>query len=257
MPLEQYVNDSAHHGLAMDEAGHHAVRGRHDGRLRRAGRPRDRRADVSSTRRPPATSYGKPYWSTEGLDDTCWISLSETDSVAVLDFETKEELAYLPVGDHPQRVRHGVVPGDGRRDLVTVRLRPCDIAHSRHPLIEEILDAHADRARGDEAGFAGYRGHVYRVFNLARGLVDDADDRDDKLAIAAAFHDIEAFAGLDYLAPSITAQDAWLERPAGVRGRRSSRSWSRSTTDSGPTEDGTPGWPRRCAGPISPTSARD
>lgn len=81
-----------------------------------------------------------------------------------------------------------------------------------HPLIEEILDAHADRARGDEAGFAGYRGHVYRVFNLARGLIDDADDRDDKLAIAAAFHDIAAFAGLDYLAPSIDAQDAWLAR---------------------------------------------
>ena len=81
-----------------------------------------------------------------------------------------------------------------------------------HPLIEEILDAHAERARGDEAGFAGYRGHVYRVFNLARGLVDDADDRDDKLAISAAFHDIAAFAGLDYLALSIGAQDAWLER---------------------------------------------
>jgi hypothetical protein len=81
-----------------------------------------------------------------------------------------------------------------------------------HPLIEEILDAHADRARGDAAGFAGYRGHAYRVFNLARCLVDDADDRDDKLAIAAPFHDIEAFAGLDYLAPSINAQDAWLER---------------------------------------------
>ena len=81
-----------------------------------------------------------------------------------------------------------------------------------HPLIEEILDGHGDRARGDEAGFAGYRGHVYRVFNLARGLVDEADDRDDKLAIAAAFHDIEAFASLNYLAPSITTQDAWLER---------------------------------------------
>jgi hypothetical protein len=81
-----------------------------------------------------------------------------------------------------------------------------------HPLIEEILDGHADRARGDAGGFAGYRGHVHRVFNLARCLVDDTDHRDDKLAIAAAFHDIEAFAGLDYLAPSITTQDAWLER---------------------------------------------
>jgi len=83
----------------------------------------------------------------------------------------------------------------------------------RHPLIEEILDAHRDRARGDEAGYAGYRGHVYRVFNYARHLVPDAgDDRDDKLAIAAAFHDLEAFKSLDYLAPSIRTQDLWLEQ---------------------------------------------
>lgn len=81
-----------------------------------------------------------------------------------------------------------------------------------HPLIEEILVAHASSAGGDEMGFLGYRGHVYRVFNLARVFVDESDDRDDKLAIAAAFHDIEAFAGLDYLAPSIRAQDTWLER---------------------------------------------
>jgi YVTN family beta-propeller protein len=54
-------------------------------------------------------SYLKPYWTTEGLNNTCWISLSGSDSVAVLDFSTKKELAYLPVGDHPQRVRHGYV----------------------------------------------------------------------------------------------------------------------------------------------------
>lgn len=83
---------------------------------------------------------------------------------------------------------------------------------SSQPLIEEILDAHAVHARGDEAGFRGYRGHVYRVFNVARALVDDGDDRDDKLAVAAAFHDLAAFDGLDYLAPSIRLQDAWLER---------------------------------------------
>ena len=37
-------------------------------------------------------------------------------------------------------------------------------------------------------------------------------DRDDKLAIAAAFHDIAAFDTLDYLVPSIEAQDAWLQQ---------------------------------------------
>ncbi len=35
---------------------------------------------------------------------------------------------------------------------------------------------------------------------------------DDKLAIAAAFHDLAAFDTIDYLAPSIEAQDAWLQR---------------------------------------------
>jgi hypothetical protein len=79
-----------------------------------------------------------------------------------------------------------------------------------HPLVEQILDAHRDRARGDDAGWNGYRGHVYRVLNLARALAPEAADRDDKLAIAAAFHDLEAFGSLDYLAPSIRAQDAWL-----------------------------------------------
>ena len=54
-------------------------------------------------------SYGKPYWTTEGLGNTCWISLSADDSVAVLDFGKKKELAYLAVGDHPQRIRHGLV----------------------------------------------------------------------------------------------------------------------------------------------------
>lgn len=84
---------------------------------------------------------------------------------------------------------------------------------SSHPLVEEILDTHRDRARGDDAGFAGYRGHAYRVLNLARaGVPDDVDDRDDKLAVAAAFHDLEVFGSLDYLAPSIRAQDAWLQQ---------------------------------------------
>jgi hypothetical protein len=108
LPRELYVNDSAHHGLAIDE----------DGRtLCAAGTMDDYVALVDRTttdrqifdRQSTGHDYLKPYWSTEGLGNTCWISLSGSDAVAVLDFETGEELAWLPVGDHPQRVRHGGV----------------------------------------------------------------------------------------------------------------------------------------------------
>ena len=80
------------------------------------------------------------------------------------------------------------------------------------PLAEEILESHRHRARGDDAGYDAYKAHVYRVVNFARALTPDGPDRDDKLAIAAAFHDLAAFDTLDYLVPSIEAQDAWLQK---------------------------------------------
>jgi hypothetical protein len=80
------------------------------------------------------------------------------------------------------------------------------------PLAEEILESHRHRARGDDAGYDAYKAHVYRVVNFARALTPDEPDRDDKLAIAVAFHDLAAFDTLDYLVPSIEAQDAWLHQ---------------------------------------------
>ncbi len=108
MPREQYVNDSAHHGLAIDKSGRTlCAAGTMDDYAalvdRRTMKPKI--FDTAST----GHSYGKPYWTTEGLRNTCWISLSEADSVAVLDFRTKKEIAYFGVGDHPQRIRHGYV----------------------------------------------------------------------------------------------------------------------------------------------------
>ena len=79
------------------------------------------------------------------------------------------------------------------------------------PLADEILESHRQRAHGDEAGYDAYKAHVYRVVNFARALAPHGPDRDDKLAIAAAFHDLAAFDTLDYLVPSIEAQDAWLQ----------------------------------------------
>jgi HD domain-containing protein len=80
------------------------------------------------------------------------------------------------------------------------------------PLAEEILESHRHRAGGDDTGYDAYKAHVYRVINFARALTPDEADRDDKLAIAVAFHDLAAFDTLDYLVPSIAAQDAWLQQ---------------------------------------------
>jgi len=109
MPITEYVNDSAHHGLSIDDGGT---------TLCVAGTMDDYAALVDRATGAPTffdeatTGHGylKPYWTTEGLNDTCWISLSDSDAVAVLDVRTKREIAYLPVGDHPQRVRLGTVP---------------------------------------------------------------------------------------------------------------------------------------------------
>jgi hypothetical protein len=79
------------------------------------------------------------------------------------------------------------------------------------PLVDEILESHRDRAHGDADGYDAYRAHVYRVVNFARALRPSEPDSQDKLAIAAAFHDLAAFTTLDYLVPSIAAQDAWLQ----------------------------------------------
>jgi hypothetical protein len=109
LPREQYVNDSAHHGLSMDDAGTTLCAA---GTMDDYAALVDRATGVAKIFDTTTTGhdYQKPYWTTEGLGDTCWISLSGSDAVAVLDFETKQELAFLPVGDHPQRVRHGFVP---------------------------------------------------------------------------------------------------------------------------------------------------
>jgi YVTN family beta-propeller protein len=106
LPREQYVLDSAHHGLAINEAGT---------TLCAAGTMSDYAAivDRRTLRRSIVDVGVKPYWSTNGPDgDECWVSVSGEDEVAVIDYDRARVVATVPVGDHPQRVRAGVVAPD-------------------------------------------------------------------------------------------------------------------------------------------------
>lgn len=102
-PQENYVLDSAHHGLVMNRDGT---------KLCAAGTSSDYAAIVD--RRTFAAKIvdagAKPYWSTDSVDGKyCYMSMSADDVVTVIDFETAKVVHKIPVGRHPQRVRNGVV----------------------------------------------------------------------------------------------------------------------------------------------------
>ena len=101
-----WVNDSRHHGMAMDPAG---------GKLCIAGTMDDYATvvDRATLREGPLVPAGKPYWATVSGDGRhCIISESANDSITAIDFATGEKVASVPVGDHPQRVRVAHVPAD-------------------------------------------------------------------------------------------------------------------------------------------------
>jgi DNA-binding beta-propeller fold protein YncE len=103
MRRDEYLLDSAHHGLAMNPAGT---------KLCVAGTMSDYAAIVS--RRSFAYRLigvgEKPYWATNSGDGKrCFVSVSGNDRVSVISYRTGEEVARIPVGDHPQRMRMGVI----------------------------------------------------------------------------------------------------------------------------------------------------
>lgn len=68
--------------------------------------------------------------------------------------------------------------------------------------LEELLRAHATVLGGD---FDGYRNHTYRVVNLCAALSSGDPGQLQKMAIAAAFHDLGIWTDgtFDYLQPSV------------------------------------------------------
>jgi HD domain len=77
--------------------------------------------------------------------------------------------------------------------------------------LDALLAAHADALGGD---FAGYRNHAYRVANICAALSAADPVALDKIAVAAALHDIGIWTDgtFDYLAPSVRLATAHLAR---------------------------------------------
>ncbi len=102
-PPEQYVLDSAHHGLSIDREGK---------KLCAAGTSSDYAAIVDRVTFKPTIIEGisKPYWSTNSADGKyCYVSAAGADEVAVISYETEKLITRFGVGYHPQRVRNAVV----------------------------------------------------------------------------------------------------------------------------------------------------
>ncbi|MFG2714396.1 YncE family protein [Streptomyces goshikiensis] len=100
-----WVNDSRHHGMSMSPDG---------ARLCVAGTMDDYATvvDRATLTEGPLVPAAKPYWATVDGDGTgCVISESGADRVTAIDFATGAKRVSVPVGDHPQRVRLGHVPG--------------------------------------------------------------------------------------------------------------------------------------------------
>ncbi|MDQ4125591.1 MAG: hypothetical protein M3134_08335, partial [Actinomycetota bacterium] len=93
---EEYLLDSAHHGLAMNPEGT---------KLCVAGTMSDYAAIVrrDSFAVNIAAHGVKPYWSTNSADGKlCFISFSGDDAVSVVSYDSEREIARIGVGDHPQ-----------------------------------------------------------------------------------------------------------------------------------------------------------
>jgi DNA-binding beta-propeller fold protein YncE len=96
---EDYILDSAHHGIAMNGAGT---------KLCAAGTSSNYVAIVN--RRTFKYSIhplgARTYWSTTSADGKyCYVSVAGDDTMAVFSYATEKEVARVPVGDHPQRAR--------------------------------------------------------------------------------------------------------------------------------------------------------
>jgi DNA-binding beta-propeller fold protein YncE len=99
---EDYLLDSAHHGLTINAAGtKFCVAGTMSNYAAVV-----RRRTLQPQRIIPVGRV--PYWSTSN-GRYCFVSVAGDDRVSVISWKTAREVARIRVGDHPQRMRVGTV----------------------------------------------------------------------------------------------------------------------------------------------------
>jgi YVTN family beta-propeller protein len=102
---DEYPHHSAHHGLALSKDGK---------RLCDCGTIDNTVAIVSTDTMTVERTIDVgmvPYWATSSPDGRhCFVSLSGSDAISVIDYEAGAEVKVVPVGDFPQRSRLGRVP---------------------------------------------------------------------------------------------------------------------------------------------------
>ena len=104
LPRTEFLLDSAHHGLAMSPNGTKlcvaGTMSRYAAILTRSPFRLERTIPVGRD----------PYWSHSSENGKyCFVSVAGEDRVSVISFKSAREVASIRVGDHPQRMRTGVI----------------------------------------------------------------------------------------------------------------------------------------------------
>jgi hypothetical protein len=104
LPRTEFLLDSAHHGLAMSPRGTKlcvaGTMSRYAAILTRSPFRLERTIPVGRD----------PYWSHSSENGKyCFVSVAGEDRVSVISFKSAREVASIRVGDHPQRMRTGVI----------------------------------------------------------------------------------------------------------------------------------------------------